>query len=537
MKRLAPWLLASALGLGWCPLPAGAAELPGPVVGRPAPPFTLTTTGGKHVSLADYRGKTLVVNVWGSWCPPCRLETPDLIAEAKAGASRGVAFLGIDTTEPASAVRAFVAAKGIPYPQAVTPGDGEFARAYDIRNYPTTFVIDPSGVLRARHADNVLPRAQLRAYIAAAQRGVSAPLTTAFQRSLDALLDPAQYRFAGAPEDVRAGARAAAGAIDKVNDLLDDAMNDPSRDHDLVATQQEQETLREATIAALAPVAESAGDRALLARLRGDEAAALGRWPDAGAAYAGALAIDPKDTAALGGQAYAATKLGDDARVAQIDAQLAQIAPSAAAFVALGRAYGRLGKMADAETAFERAQQLAATEPAQLARTNLYYGRTEMSARNAAKARAAFERAAAAAQRVPKSDPRAEWYVEQAQEGMIALGVSPGARPALSLAPWTGPDLPGSIASTLKYRLVMTGAPGSKVHLAASGLPKHWIGSFCTDRVCAPFRVSFVVPADGVKIIEFQVVPAGTAPVTTNVRIQATSAGHPVASVATSVRV
>ena len=158
MKRLAPWLLASALGLGLCPLPAGAAELPGPVVGRPAPPFTLTTTGGKHVSLADYRGKTLVINVWGSWCPPCRLETPDLIAEAKAGALRSVAFLGIDTTEPASAVRAFVAAKGIPYPQVATTADSEFARAYDIRNYPTTFVIDPSGVLRARHADNVLPR-------------------------------------------------------------------------------------------------------------------------------------------------------------------------------------------------------------------------------------------------------------------------------------------------------------------------------------------------------------------------------------------
>jgi peroxiredoxin len=105
--------LASALGLG----PHGAAaQVTGPVVGRPAPPFTLTTTAGKPVRLADYRGKTLVVNVWGSWCPPCRLETPDLIAEANGTASRGVAFLGVDTTETANVVRAFVAAKGIPYP-------------------------------------------------------------------------------------------------------------------------------------------------------------------------------------------------------------------------------------------------------------------------------------------------------------------------------------------------------------------------------------------------------------------------------------
>src|SRR6202011_6153375 len=89
MKRLAPWLLACALGVGLWPHGA-AAQVTGPVVGRPAPPFTLTTTGDKVVRLADYRGKTLVVNVWGSWCPPCRLETPDLIAEAKGTASRGV---------------------------------------------------------------------------------------------------------------------------------------------------------------------------------------------------------------------------------------------------------------------------------------------------------------------------------------------------------------------------------------------------------------------------------------------------------------
>ncbi len=68
-------------------------------------------------------------------------------------------------------MRAFSAAKGIPYPQAVTTGTSDFARAYEIRNYPTTFVIDPRGVLRARHADNLLPAAQLRAYIASAQRG------------------------------------------------------------------------------------------------------------------------------------------------------------------------------------------------------------------------------------------------------------------------------------------------------------------------------------------------------------------------------
>ncbi len=146
------------------------------------------------MTLADYRGKTLVINVWGSWCPPCRIETPDLVAEATADRARGVAFLGVDTTEPASVVRAFAAAKAIPYPQVATSGTSAFATAYDIRNYPTTFVIGPDGVLRARHADNLLPRAQLQAYIAAAQRGESAPLRTAFQTQLDRLLTPRTTR-------------------------------------------------------------------------------------------------------------------------------------------------------------------------------------------------------------------------------------------------------------------------------------------------------------------------------------------------------
>src|ERR1700737_4151491 len=98
MERIAFGLAAALLTAGLASAPARAADLPGPAVGQPAPDFALTTLDGKHVRLADYRGKTLVINVWGSWCPPCRLETPDLVAEAKAGVSRAVAFLGVDTT-------------------------------------------------------------------------------------------------------------------------------------------------------------------------------------------------------------------------------------------------------------------------------------------------------------------------------------------------------------------------------------------------------------------------------------------------------
>ena len=536
MKRSLSLFAVPVLAAGLYAAAPSPAQLTGPVVGQPAPAFALTTIDGKTVRLADYRGKTLVINVWGSWCPPCRLETPDLVAESNGAAKRGVAFLGVDTTETAGVVRAFAAAKGIAYPQAVTTSTSEFARAYDIRNYPTTLVIGPDGVLRARHADNILPRAQLHAYITAAQRNESAPLNTAFQAQLDALLDPAQYPFTGDAAAIRANVVKAAKAIASADTLQDEAMDDPARDHDLIKTHAEQHALRAAAIAAFAPVAAGDADLALLARLRGDEAVQLGKWREADAAYTDALKHVPNDVDALDGQVYAASELGDDARVLALDTHIAELAPGYSTYAALGRAQAKAGNVAAAEQTFDKALTLAA-KPAQLAWTNLSYGRMETLAGNRDKARAAFARAAAAAEQIAKNDPRAEWYVEQAQEGAVALDVARGTQAALSLAPWTGADLPGSLASTYKYRLIVTGGAGAKITLTASGLPQRWIGSFCTDRVCAPFRTSVVVPPDGVKVIEFQVVPTTARKGAVNVRIDASSGGHTVASVGTLVHV
>ncbi|MBV9438373.1 MAG: TlpA family protein disulfide reductase [Candidatus Eremiobacteraeota bacterium] len=534
-------LLARAAAFGLLPAlvafsaVARAADFPGPAVGQPAPAFSLTTVDGRTVRLADYRGRTLVINVWGSWCPPCRLETPDLIAEAKADAARGVAFLGIDTTESASVVRAFAATKGVPYPQIAVAPDSAFAQAYHITNFPTTFVIDPSGVLRAVHADNVLPRVQLHAYIVAARRGESAPLTSPFQASLDALLDPAAYSFDGDAAAVRANVRRAAQAIAKADDLLDDAMDDPSRDHDLLATQREEERLRAPAIAALARVA-GADDVVLLDRLRGDEAAYLGEWRSADTYYGDALRLVPDDEAALAGAAFAAAQLGDYARAAAFDERLAKLRPSAPAFVALGRAQAKAGRIDAAEAAFARARMLAAANPARAAWTALYEARMEAEARNPDKAAAAYGRAASAAARIPRTDPRSAWYAEQAQEGEVALALAPGATARLSLAPWTGPDLPGSIASTFKYRLVVAGMPGARITLVAAGLPPRWIGSFCTDRVCAPFRTSVVVPAIGVKVVEFQVVPTTHVAGSVAVRVDARAGSRHIASAVATLR-
>jgi peroxiredoxin len=135
-------------------LPGGA--LTGPQIGQPAPAFSLTTIDGKTVTLDSHRGKTLVLNIWATWCPPCRGETSDLLAAYARLHKDGVEFLGVDDTEQAPIVRAFVADKNVPYPQAID-GTQAFSKAYDIRYFPTTFVIDPQGIVRARHIDQVTP--------------------------------------------------------------------------------------------------------------------------------------------------------------------------------------------------------------------------------------------------------------------------------------------------------------------------------------------------------------------------------------------
>ena len=175
---------------------ATALALSGPQVGAPAPDFHLTTVDGKSVSLADFRGKTLVLNDWATWCPPCREETPDLIAAAKKlSAKGGVVFLGVDSTEAAPIVRAFVASKSMPYAQAID-ADKAFSNAYDVRAYPSTFVISGDGVLRARYVGNISPQV-LAGFVADARAGRNGVLATAAQKKVDAYLDPAKFTFQG----------------------------------------------------------------------------------------------------------------------------------------------------------------------------------------------------------------------------------------------------------------------------------------------------------------------------------------------------
>jgi peroxiredoxin/Flp pilus assembly protein TadD len=508
-------LAATALALAAPQTPTG------PQVGAPAPDFHLTALDGKPISLAGFRGKTLVINEWATWCPPCREETPDLIASAKKLRAKGdVVFLGVDSTERAPIVRAFIAAKALPFANAVDD-DKSFSKAYDIRAYPTTFVISPDGVLRARYVGNISQQV-LAGFVADARAGRNGVLATDAQKKVDALLDPAKFAFDGDAATIRRVATTVLMAIDAADAVEGDT--------DYLRTQAEENALRDREIALLEPVAETDESKVLLARLQGEAAAVREQWPEALAAYERGLALAPSDVDLLGGYASALHATGDDARATDVYTKIAKIDPSVDNLVSLGVSARDAKRFDDATVAFAQAIGTARAavnaKPAnakairKLAWAYLHEGRMFARAGETEKARAAFAQTSAWTAKLPKTDSRYEMYLEQAQEETVALDAAhPQGKTALSLAPWTGPDLPGSIASTYKYRLVVAGTPGKTVALAASGLPKRWVASFCSDRQCAPFRTTVALPQSGVKVIEFQVIPQSAAASAPTVRV------------------
>ncbi len=116
---------------------------------RPAAPdFTATSLTGATIKLSSYRGKTVVLNFWGSWCPPCRDEAPTLAVLAQQYGKQGVAFLGDDVGDTPANALAFTKSIGIGYPSINDPGYAvvqKFSQVAPVSDTPTTVVIDKTG--------------------------------------------------------------------------------------------------------------------------------------------------------------------------------------------------------------------------------------------------------------------------------------------------------------------------------------------------------------------------------------------------------
>jgi thiol-disulfide isomerase/thioredoxin len=127
--------------------------------GRPAPNFTLPTLTGSQVSLAQYRGRVVLVNFWATWCPPCRAEMPILMKLQQTFAPAGFEVLGVSVDEEGEKVvgpwvrRNRFALNGSPqllnFPVLV--GSPAVADTYgEIGSFPTSFLIGPDGTIATR---------------------------------------------------------------------------------------------------------------------------------------------------------------------------------------------------------------------------------------------------------------------------------------------------------------------------------------------------------------------------------------------------
>jgi thiol-disulfide isomerase/thioredoxin len=113
----------------------------------PAPELTLTTLSGDPVSLSDYLGNVVLVNLWATWCPPCREEMPTLEAFYEKYKSEGFVLIAIDQGETLTQINPFVTEFKLTFPVWLDTGS-EAGRVFETMNLPSSYVIDRTGRVR-----------------------------------------------------------------------------------------------------------------------------------------------------------------------------------------------------------------------------------------------------------------------------------------------------------------------------------------------------------------------------------------------------
>lgn len=168
--RIAFYFVVLAVGAAWIFLTADAGEAPGatiaPQAGFAAPDFTLPSLDGKTYTLSELKGNAVLVNLWATWCPPCRAEMPaiqKIYAEYK---DRGLVVLAVNMTyqDDKAAVAPFAREYGLTFPILLDEGNLVGA-AYQLRSLPSTYFINRAGVIKEIVIGGPMAEALLRARV------------------------------------------------------------------------------------------------------------------------------------------------------------------------------------------------------------------------------------------------------------------------------------------------------------------------------------------------------------------------------------
>jgi len=170
------WTLFSILVLvasaGWITFSTSGAEgttagkIPVPHEGFLAPDFELLDASGQSIRLSDLRGQPVLLNVWASWCAPCKAEMPAMQTVYEMYSPAGFTILAVNATihDDRDSVLAFAGSHGLTFP-ILFDLDGGASQQYRVRAMPTSFFIDREGIIRRTVFGGPMSEAQLRTEI------------------------------------------------------------------------------------------------------------------------------------------------------------------------------------------------------------------------------------------------------------------------------------------------------------------------------------------------------------------------------------
>ena len=171
-QRRIIYLIALLAGFAWILISADrsgvstSGKIPAPQQGFLAPDFELKTTTGESVKLSDLRGQAVLVNLWATWCPPCRAEMQSIEKVYQDYKDQGFTVLAVNMTrqDQLSAVAPFVTEQGLTFP-ILLDETGEVANAYQLQSIPSSYFIRRDGVINEVVISGPMSEALLRTRI------------------------------------------------------------------------------------------------------------------------------------------------------------------------------------------------------------------------------------------------------------------------------------------------------------------------------------------------------------------------------------